>query len=189
LDRIEDYRRHLLTPNGISPRAVPGHRNAVYVTTGDEHTEYGFITEESDERRAQMQKRMGKQDLAAQEMRLPLRYGPEDADVTFVGWGSTYGALREAVDVLNLDGPRANLMQFMEVWPLDWDQVKAQLDAAHSLWLVEQNYTGQLGNLIRTYTGKAMDKRILKYDGRPISADEIVATVRGEVREEVTVHA
>jgi 2-oxoglutarate ferredoxin oxidoreductase subunit alpha len=189
LDRIEDYRRHLVTADGISPRAVPGHPNSVYVTTGDEHTEYGFITEESDERRAQMQKRMRKQELAAQEMRLPVRYGPEDADVTFVGWGSTYGALREAVDVLNLDGPRANLLQFMEIWPLDWEQVRAQLDAARSLWLVEQNYTGQLGNLIRAYTGKAMDKRILKYDGRPISADEIVASVRGEVREEVTVHA
>ncbi|HEY7061928.1 MAG TPA: 2-oxoacid:acceptor oxidoreductase subunit alpha [Chloroflexota bacterium] len=189
LDRIEDYRRHLLTEDGISPRAVPGHPNAVYVTTGDEHTEYGFITEESDDRRAQMNKRMHKQEVAAREMRLPLRYGPEDADVTFVGWGSTYGALREAVDVLNLDGPRANLLHFMEVWPLDWDQVKAQLDAARSLVLVEQNYTGQLGNLIRTFTGKAMDKRILKYDGRPISADEIVAAVRGQVREEVTVHA
>jgi len=189
LDRIEDYRRHLITEDGISPRAAPGHRNAVYVTTGDEHTEYGFITEESDERRAQMQKRMRKQDLAAHEMRQPLRYGPDEADVTLVGWGSTYGALREAVDVLNLDGPRANLLHFMEVWPLDWDQVKTQLEAAHSLWLVEQNFTGQLGNLIRTYTGKAMDKRILKYDGRPISTDEIVATVRGEVREEVTVHA
>ncbi|HZR99881.1 MAG TPA: 2-oxoacid:acceptor oxidoreductase subunit alpha [Chloroflexota bacterium] len=189
LDRIEDYRRHLVTESGISPRAVPGHPNAVYVTTGDEHTEYGFITEESDERRAQMQKRMRKQELAVQDMRLPLRYGPEDADVTFVGWGSTYGALREAVDVLNLDGPRANLLQFTEIWPLDWEQVRAQLDAARSLWLVEQNYTGQLGNLLRAYTGKAMDKRILKYDGRPISADEIVASVRGEVREEVTVHA
>ncbi|HLH23375.1 MAG TPA: 2-oxoacid:acceptor oxidoreductase subunit alpha [Chloroflexota bacterium] len=189
LDRIADYRRHLVTESGISPRAVPGHPNAVYVTTGDEHTEYGFITEESDERRAQMQKRMRKQELAAHELRLPLRYGPEDADLTFVGWGSTYGALREAVDVLNLDGPRANLLQFMDLWPLDWEQVRAQLDAAHSLWLVEQNYTGQLGNLIRAYTGKAMDKRILKYDGRPISTDEIVATVRGEVREEVTVHA
>jgi 2-oxoglutarate ferredoxin oxidoreductase subunit alpha len=178
LDRIEDYRRHLVTEDGISPRAVPGHPNAVYVTTGDEHTEYGFITEEADIRRAQMQKRMRKQDRAAHETRLPARYGPEDADVTFVGWGSTYGALREAVDVLNADGPRANLLQFMEVWPLDWERVRALLDEARSLVLVEQNYTGQLGNLLRAYTGKAMDKRILKYDGRPISADEIVAAVR-----------
>ncbi len=189
LDRIEDYRRHLVTPDGISPRATPGHPNAVYVTTGDEHTEYGFITEESEVRRAQMEKRMRKQEVAAQEMRLPVRYGPEDADVTFVGWGSPYGAIREAVDMLNTDGPRANLLHFMEVWPLDWARVGALLDEARSLVLVEQNYTGQLGNLLRTYTGKTMDKKILKYDGRPISADEIVAAVRGEVREEVTVHA
>jgi 2-oxoglutarate ferredoxin oxidoreductase subunit alpha len=189
LDRIQDYRRHLVTPDGISPRATPGHPNAVYVTTGDEHTEYGYITEESDIRRAQMEKRMRKLEVAAREMRLPERYGVSDAEITFVGWGSTYGAIREAVDVLNADGTRANMLHFMEVWPLDWTRVCALLDEARSLVLVEQNFTGQLGNLLRTYTGKTMDKKILKYDGRPISTDEIVAAVRGEVREEVTVHA
>jgi 2-oxoglutarate ferredoxin oxidoreductase subunit alpha len=122
-------------------------------------------------------------------MRLPERYGVSDAEITFVGWGSTYGAIREAVDVLNADGTRANMLHFMEVWPLDWTRVCALLDEARSLVLVEQNFTGQLGNLLRTYTGKTMDKKILKYDGRPISTDEIVAAVRGEVREEVTVHA
>jgi 2-oxoglutarate ferredoxin oxidoreductase subunit alpha len=190
LDRLDgDYRRHLVTPDGISPRATPGHPNAVYVTTGDEHTEYGFITEESDERRAQMEKRMRKLDAAAGEMRLPVRYGPQEADLTFVGWGSTYGALREAVDLLNADGPRANLVQFMEVWPLDWSRVRDLLDQAHTLVLVEQNFTGQLGHVIQTYAGKAMDKTILKYDGRPISADEVVAGVRGELRAEVKVNA
>lgn len=189
LDRIQDYRRHLVTPDGISPRATPGHPNAVYVTTGDEHTEYGYITEESDIRRAQMEKRMRKLEVAAREMRLPERYGVSAAEITFVGWGSTYGAIREAVDVLNAAGTRANMLHFMEVWPLDWTRVRALLDEARSLVLVEQNFTGQLGNLLRTYTGKTMDKKILKYDGRPISTDEIVAAVRGEVREEVTVHA
>ncbi|MBX5492101.1 MAG: 2-oxoacid:acceptor oxidoreductase subunit alpha [Chloroflexi bacterium] len=189
LDRIQNYRRHLVTDDGISPRALPGHPNAVYVTTGDEHTEYGFITEESDIRRAQMEKRMHKEEVAKAEMRLPVQYGPEDADLTFIGWGSTYGAIREAVDVLNQDGPRANMLHFMEVWPLDWERVGQLLDQAKQLVLVEQNYTGQLGRVIRANTGKGMDKRILKYDGRPISTDEIVAGVRGEVRAEVKVYA
>jgi 2-oxoglutarate ferredoxin oxidoreductase subunit alpha len=190
LDRLPDgYRRHLVTPDGISPRAVPGHPKAVYVTTGDEHTDQGYITEEADIRRAQMDKRMRKLETARAEMRLPVRYGPEDAELTFVGWGSTYGAIREAVDILNAAGTRANQLHFMEVWPLDWERVRALLDTAKSLVLVEQNYSGQLGNVLRTYTGKTMDKKILKYDGRPISPDEIVAGVRGEVREEVRVYA
>ena len=178
-----------MTPDGISPRAAPGHPNAVYVTTGDEHTEYGFITEESRRAPRADGKADAQAETAAGELRLPVRYGPQDADLTFVGWGSTYGALREAVDLLNADGPRANLVQFMEVWPLDWARVRALLDEARTLVLVEQNFTGQLGNVIRTYTGKAMDKTILKYDGRPISADEIVAGVRGELRAEVKVNA
>ncbi|HZU06156.1 MAG TPA: 2-oxoacid:acceptor oxidoreductase subunit alpha [Chloroflexota bacterium] len=190
LDRLPDgYRRHLVTPDGISPRAVPGHPKAVYVTTGDEHTDQGYITEEADIRRAQMDKRMRKLETARAEMRLPVRYGPQDAELTFVGWGSTYGAIREAVDILNAAGTRANQLHFMEVWPLDWERVRALLDEARSLVLVEQNYSGQLGNVLRTYTGKTMDKKILKYDGRPISPDEIVAGVRGEVREEVRVYA
>src|SRR5688572_28503979 len=69
LDRLPNgYRRHLVTDDGISPRAVPGHEKAVYVTTGDEHTEQGFITEESDVRRAQMEKRMRKLDTATPEI-------------------------------------------------------------------------------------------------------------------------
>jgi len=122
-------------------------------------------------------------------MRLPVRYGPQEAEITFVGWGSTYGALREAVDVLSAEGPTANLVHFMDLWPLEWDRVRAILDEARTLVLVEQNFTGQLGQVLRTYTGKTMDKTILKYDGRPISADEIVAGVRGEVRAEVKVNA
>ncbi len=189
LDRTEDYRRHRVTEDGVSPRATPGHPNAVYVTTGDEHTEYGFITEESDVRIAQMDKRMRKLETAAREMRMPMRYGPQEAELTFVGWGSTYGALREAVDVLNADGPRANLLHFIDLWPLQWDRVRELLDEARTLVLVEQNFTAQLGHVIRTYTGKTMDRTILKYDGRPISADEIVAGVRGEVSAEVKVNA
>ena len=83
----------------------------------------------------------------------------------------------------------ANLLHFIDLWPLQWDRVRELLDEAHTLVLVEQNFTAQLGHVIRTYTGKTMDKTILKYDGRPISADEIVAGVRGEVRAEVKVNA
>ena len=105
LDQItEEYVRHRPTESGISPRAIPGHPNAVYITTGDEHTADGHNTEESDDRIEQMDKRMRKLERAAREMRLPIWYGPENAEVTLVGWGGTYGALREATDLLNAQG-------------------------------------------------------------------------------------
>jgi 2-oxoglutarate ferredoxin oxidoreductase subunit alpha len=178
LDQItEEYVRHRPTESGVSPRAIPGHPNAVYITTGDEHTAVGHNTEESDDRVEQMDKRMRKLERAAQEMRLPVWYGPETADVTLVGWGGTYGALREATDLLNAQGHPTNFLQFVDVFPLDEDRITAELDKIKRMIVVEQNYTGQLAHVLRGLTGRKADTRVNKYDGRPISPDEVVAAV------------
>ncbi|MFN8632296.1 MAG: 2-oxoacid:acceptor oxidoreductase subunit alpha [Chloroflexota bacterium] len=178
LDKItEEYVRHRPTESGVSPRAIPGHPNAVYITTGDEHTDVGHNTEESDDRIRQMDKRMRKQDRAAQEMRLPTWYGPENADVTLVGWGGTYGAVREATDLLNSNGVSTNFLQFVDMFPLDEDRITAELDKIKRMIVVEQNFTGQLAHVLRGLTGRKADLRVNKYDGRPLSPDELVAAV------------
>jgi 2-oxoglutarate ferredoxin oxidoreductase subunit alpha len=184
LDRVVtdgEYLRHAPTASGVSPRAIPGHPSAVYITTGDEHYADGHNAEEAEPRIEQMDKRMRKLDLAAQEMRLPTWYGPEEAEVTLVGWGSTYGALTEAVDRLNARGIRANFLQFVDIFPLDEARITAELDKIKRMYVVEQNYTGQLAHVLRGLTGRKADKKVNKYDGRPISPDEVVAVVVREV--------
>jgi 2-oxoglutarate ferredoxin oxidoreductase subunit alpha len=184
-DQIEQleapYVRHAPTDSGISPRAVPGHPKAVWLTTGDEHYANGINTEESDVRNEQMSKRMRKQELARQEMLLPQWYGPADADVTLVGFGSTWGAIQEAVERLIQDGVQANGLQFIDMSPLDEDALTAEIAKAKRLIAVEQNYTGQLAGLIRKLTGRKVDGRVNKSDGRPISWGEIIAAVKSEV--------
>ncbi|MCC6174971.1 MAG: 2-oxoacid:acceptor oxidoreductase subunit alpha [Chloroflexi bacterium] len=188
LDRLdEEYARHRLTESGVSPRAIPGHEKAVYITTGDEHDIIGHNTEESDDRNEQMSKRMRKAERAAQEMQLPIWYGPADAEMTLVGWGSTYGALREATDLLNARGLVTNFLQFVDMCPLDEDRISAELGKIRRMIVVEQNYTSQLAHLLRGLTGRKADKRINKYDGRPISPDEVVATIVGDLAGEAHV--
>jgi 2-oxoglutarate ferredoxin oxidoreductase subunit alpha len=178
LDNLsEPYVRHKLTESGSSPRAIPGHPNAVFITTGDEHTAVGHNTEESDDRIEQMDKRMRKQERAAREMRLPIWYGPADAEMTLVGWGSTFGALREAADLLTAQGHPTSFLQFVDMFPLDEDTIAAELGKIKRMILVEQNYTGQLAHYLRGLTGRKADVRINKYDGRPLSPDEVVAAV------------
>jgi len=124
-----------------------------------------------------MDKRMRKQERAAQEMRLPVWYGPDTADVTLVGWGGTYGALREATDLLNAQGVSSNFLQFVDIFPLDEDRITAELGKITRMIVVEQNFTGQLAHVLRGLTGRKADLRVNKYDGRPISPDEVVAAV------------
>ncbi len=182
LDRLTDYKRHALTESGISPRAIPGHKNAVFVTTSDEHTEYGYAEEESEGRNKMMEKRMKKLDLAVQDMRGPELYGDANADITFVGWGSTYGSIREAVDVLRKKGTKANFLKFTDLWPFPEDKARPYLEKAKYLVAVENNYTGQLASLIRRCTGIKVDSKILKYSGRPFSPEEIIANLKEEAK-------
>jgi 2-oxoglutarate ferredoxin oxidoreductase subunit alpha len=173
----EPYKRHLFTEDGISPRAVPGHPKAVYATASDEHDEFGHITEEMVNRRKMMEKRMRKLETARQEIQTPTRYGPAEAAIVLVGWGSTYGVLREVVDRL---GGKARLVHFCDLWPFP-AEAAAEVLQGGKLVVVENNYTGQFQRLLQGETCIKVDHSIRRYDGRPFSPEGILAGLK-EVR-------
>jgi 2-oxoglutarate ferredoxin oxidoreductase subunit alpha len=175
------YRRHALTSDGISPRSLPGTAGGIFSTTSDEHDPQGHITEGIENRIAMMRKRMGKLDTAAREIPPHFKFklhGNPDASVTLVGWGSTKGAILDAMSELERDGRSVNFLQVRMMRPFPAAEVGAILQRATTRVLIEANYVGQLGALIREQTGIAMDHRVLKYDGRPFSRNEVVECVR-----------
>ncbi|MGH2800231.1 MAG: 2-oxoacid:acceptor oxidoreductase subunit alpha, partial [Thermoleophilaceae bacterium] len=172
-----EYLRYALTESGISPRSRPGTPGGRYWATSDEHDPDGHITEGVEMRMAMMAKRMGKLDLAARaiprDQKLAL-HGPAEAELTVVGWGSTKGTILDAIAVLAERGRTVNFLQLRLMRPFPAAEAAALLRAARRLVLVEENYSGQLGRLIRERTGVELADRILKYDGRPFSEDELV---------------
>jgi 2-oxoglutarate ferredoxin oxidoreductase subunit alpha len=180
----EPYRRYRITESGISPRAVPGHPNAVWVSTANEHDEYGAISEDAANRTAQVDKRTRKMEGADREVEGPSWYGPEEAEVTFLCWGSTYGPLREAVDRLNGERPGwANMLHFSALEPFPLEATTAALEHTKRTIVVEGNSTGQMETLLRARTGRSVDGAIRKYDGRSFTPEYIVASVMEEVRD------
>lgn len=177
-----NYLRYAFTPSGISPRAKPGQEGGIFWTTSDEHDERGHITESSENRYRIMNKRMGKLELAAKEIpgeRKIVFSGPENADVTIVGWGTTKGAILDAMEVLQKeDGLTANFLQVRLLRPFPVEEVTAILGKAKKTILVEENYSGQLGDLIRAETGIGVEQRLVKFDGRPFSEEELVEAIR-----------
>ncbi|MCL7454051.1 MAG: 2-oxoacid:acceptor oxidoreductase subunit alpha [Anaerolineae bacterium] len=173
----EPYKRHAFTPDGISPRAVPGHPKAVYATASDEHDEFGHITEYMENRRRMMAKRMAKLETARQEIEAPQRYGPEQAPLVLVGWGSTYGVLREVVD--RLDG-EVRLVQFHDLWPFPAEAAADALQGGMVV-TVENNFTGQFKRLLQGETCIQVDHTICRYDGRSFSPEDVIAGLK-EVR-------
>jgi 2-oxoglutarate ferredoxin oxidoreductase subunit alpha len=172
-----DFKTHLVTESGVSPRAFPGTKGIIVATAGDEHDEYGHIIEDAETRNEQMEKRMRKLEALMKEIQEPLMYGPETAEISLIGWGSTYGAIREAVDILNNEGITTNMIHAVEVFPVH-KAVGDFVAKAKRSFVVENNYTGQYANIIRAYTGKLPSGGINKYDGRPFAPEDIVKEIK-----------
>ena len=182
----DGYRRHALTADGISPRSVPGQAGGIFSTTSDEHDPEGHITEGVANRIAMMRKRMMKLDTAAREIGASFKFelfGPGEADLTLVAWGSTKGAILDAMPALERSGRRVNFLQIRLMRPFPAQEVSALLGQARTTILIEGNYSGQLGALLREQTGFHPTHRVLKYDGRPFSRNEIVEGVQTALKE------
>jgi 2-oxoglutarate ferredoxin oxidoreductase subunit alpha len=150
------------------------------VTDADEHDEAGHLIEDAEMRTAQVQKRLRKLFTFKQEIGAPRWSGPKKAETTLIGWGSTYGAIREAMDIRQKAGASVNMLHLNELWPFPVEAVTDALDKAHNSYVIENNATGQLAQLIRAETGKQVSGRILKFDGRPFTPAYIVEALRKE---------
>jgi 2-oxoglutarate ferredoxin oxidoreductase subunit alpha len=176
-----EYMRHRVTQSGISPRAFPGLGKALVVTDCDEHDEEGHLTEDAGDRTAQVQKRLRKLISLEKEIGTPQKYGPRRAETTIISWGSTYGAIHEAVDMLRKKNTGVNMLHINELWPFPKKAVADAVSKARHSYVVENNATGQLARLIKTETGYDIGGRILKYDGRPFAPGYIAQAVQKEV--------
>jgi 2-oxoglutarate ferredoxin oxidoreductase subunit alpha len=177
------FLRYQYTENGVSPRAVPGQPGLQFVAGSDEHDERGHLVSDIkagiptwvSERKKMMDKRMRKLDGLRAAVPGPTTEGPADAPLTFVAWGSTVGAVRDAMRELAEQGRTTNLVWFPAVYPLQPEAVLGALGRARRTLLVEGNFSGQFGRLLRAETGFVPSDRFLKYDGEPFYPHEILA--------------
>ena len=186
LAKNPDYKRYQWTDLGISPRTRPGMKGGIFWTTGDEHDEYGHITEAADLRVRMMAKRMRKIELASQvipDSKKATLHGPGSAPITLVGWGSTKGAILDGMEELKANGIEANFLQIRYVNPFPTELVQRTLSDSIRKIAVENNYSAQMAGLIRETTGIAVDNKVIKFDGRPFSQNEIYEGVRDIVRD------
>jgi 2-oxoglutarate ferredoxin oxidoreductase subunit alpha len=191
-----DFKRYLLTESGISPRALPGTPGHVHVVATDEHDEDGVLISDeftdAHKRQAMHEKRMRKMDAVLPLLPPPEVHGAADARVTLVGWGSTEGVIREAMQQLDEAGVVANNVQIRWLVPLHAGAILSILGQCRTVIIVENNYSGQFARYLRAETGIVADGHIRKYDGEPFMphhiVDGVTAILAGSTKLYVPVH-
>jgi len=176
--KITDYKRYRLTKSGISSRAIPSWIEGVVYADSDEHTEEGHITESADMRVNMVQKRLYKKmNGLSEEIEPPSSYKIEGADTVLIGFGSTYGVIKETVDTM--PDKKIGFAHIPQVWPFPSDKLTALLKNAKNILTVENNAAGQLARLIRRETGIKANNSILRFDGRPFNFDYLSQRLKG----------
>ncbi len=173
------YLRYKITEDGISPRLVPGTPGYFYQANSYEHVEDGHTTEDSEPRIKQVDKRARKwSTYLRDDFTMPKVYGDlEKSEIVFVSWGSNKGAILQTQKLLSEKGTSSAFIHFNHIYPLDQERVRGLLNRQKRYILVENNSWGQFGKLLTMETGVQIKEKFLKYDGRPITAEEIVLKV------------
>ena len=172
----KEYRRFQFTETGVSPRVPLGTKNGVHWYTGDEHNEEGHISEEPLNRTLMMEKRMKKLELVEKEVPLEDKlafFGDEKSENVVLSWGSPKGAILEALNMLREEGLTLGFLQVRMIAPFPTDHVRKALAGKKRVIDIEDNYLGQLGEVVKEKTGVAPNFHILKYTGRPMTTTEV----------------
>lgn len=150
LMKIKDYKRYAFTPSGISPRALPSMKNGIHMVEGNEHDEKGYRDEDPENRIKMMHKRMHKLSGSTKDMIPSKLWGDKQATVGIIGFGSTLGSIVEAIEELGEVNIRAKNLQIRTLWPFPAKRVNDFILSCEHVFIVENNYSGQLHNLINS---------------------------------------
>jgi len=180
-EKQSNYLRYKITDNGVSPRAIPGQKNCTFVASSYEHDEQGYEREEEEVRLAMHAKRFRKFENATKEIAekgiATKLYGNGVADFSIVSWGSPKGPILEAMKMLEKEGINVNYLQILFMSPFPKKVVTETMKKFRTI-IVENNKTSQLSSIIKENTGLGVDYKILKYDGRPFSPEDVYNGVK-----------
>ena len=166
---------------GVSPRSVPGQKDGRFLATGNEHSEVGHISEDTANRKLQMDSRIEKlasirSELDDGEGSHQTHQGPSEADLGILTWGSQQDTVFEAVDRLNQRGHSVKALGVSDLMPYPESEVSAFLESVDQAVVVEMNATAQFRGLTQKELGQYGEKlsSLLKYDGEAFEPGEIV---------------
>lgn len=173
------FKRYEDTEDGISPRVLPGKLHGIHHVTGVEHDETGKPSEATGNRQTQMDKRFRKLENLKFDNPVFVNAPHEEADILLVGFNSTRGAIEEVQERLNAQGMNVNHAHVRLIHPFPTAEMAPLVAKAKKVVVVENNYTGQLANIMKMNVG-GHDKiaTITKYNGTPFLPGELENRVK-----------
>ena len=184
---LTDYHRYAQTSDGVSPMSVPGMAGGMYQTNGLEHDERGRPCAMYATHERMNAKRYRKMDAVGKKYRMFRRFGDENPDIGILSWGSSAGAVQEAVDQLRTEGIRVAAFVPQMLMPLPVAEMQAFVDSCGELLVVELSCSGQFHQYLRAQIDLPRQRTRLyaRSGGKTLSVSEVIREVGLLARERV----
>ncbi|MDF1512516.1 MAG: 2-oxoacid:acceptor oxidoreductase subunit alpha [Anaerolineae bacterium] len=189
-----DFRRYLRTPSGVSPMSEPGMKGGIYLADSLEHDEYGHPDQSPINHQLMMKKRAAKIESArvmlADWRMTSRRWGDHGAQFGIIGWGSTRGAVREATQMLQLQGVPIEAIYPHTLLPMPDKAIRDFISTKYAILVPELNFSGQFGRMIEHRYFHDLDEhnvhvhQLKKEQGVPFKIQEIYNAVLDMIDEE-----
>ena len=180
-EELADYQRFKITPDNVSPMAVPGMPDGFYAATGIEHTEAGELNYEPANHNKMMAKRAKKLEGVLKLPWAVRTYGEEHPEIAVIGWGSQEGVIRETVTQANEAGLKVGALHPKILWPFPAEIINNYLsNGIRRVIVPELNFSGQFAALLKQHL-KRTDIEVIsmaKGGGIPWKPGEILSTLR-----------
>ena len=185
-DSLGDYARFEDTENGVSPMAVPGTPGGMFIATGLEHDEHGLATYTPENRERMTAKRFRKMETLERELGANGDGVFDDgggAEIGVIGWGSTEGTIREAIERLGDNGGRIAHFHPKVLNPLPVETVQRFLSPLKKVIVLEENHTAQFAQHLRAHVSLNGTELVTvnQCTGLPFTADEVVAALADQL--------
>jgi 2-oxoglutarate/2-oxoacid ferredoxin oxidoreductase subunit alpha len=180
---VQTYKRYQFTEDGVSPRSIPSMEGGQSQVTGNEHNEFGITSVDKTNRLRMMSKRMKKIELAKNDLPRGNNFGPKDAKIGIIGFGSTFGPITESMEQLQNSQLSVRFHQIKTIYPLLIEDLKQFSDPLDRIFVIENNFQGQLANMIRSaLVRNERVESITKFDGTSFKPREITNAIISSVK-------
>lgn len=181
LKKGDVYNRYEDTKTGISPITSVGDKYGEHTITGLEHTISNAPTPAPEVHKQMTEKRFRKLETATTKFSKAKTYGSDDASIGIISWGSTSGAVFEAIDEADKKNIKVQALYPRTLYPLPTTWIKDFIKNKEVIIVIEANYNAQFKSTIVercTHINRGVEVlEFLKYDGTPFLQKEILEEI------------
>jgi 2-oxoglutarate/2-oxoacid ferredoxin oxidoreductase subunit alpha len=165
--------------SGLAQRFIPGQPGGMHTLTGLAHDSLSHVAYDPDSNEKGIRARSLKLAALQRTLKTPPVFGGEQGDLLVIGWGSTKGAIEEAVDILRGEGRKVSSLHLTFLQPMA-SGIKEVMKRFNKVMTIEGNWCDRPDDAIIDQSNRRLSALAMLLRARYLIDVDCWSEVRGQ---------